>query len=787
MLTIEHCDIEEKIEIGSLFEQIGFHSSTQNTDDSGDSFIPNNWGIEALSLDAYYPIEGYRWTKPEKQIELVVNCDGNNLSLKCSPDHLILARVDMPDPHGVWKSVKELTLGDKIITKFGLHTVIEIREIEEVERLCDLQVGIAHSYYTNDILSHNSHFLTFLGANALRENVDVLHYTFELSESAVGRRYDSNLCDIDSNFVIENKDKVISQYQDMKLGRLIIKEFPTNTASIYTLRNHIERLNIKGFNPGLIIIDYADIMRSTRQYDSLRHELKLIYEELRGFAGEKAIPLWTACFHGDTIIKTPCGDEKISNLVGKSNFPVYSYNHETKRVELRTVKSVYESGKNVAVCKVTLDNGESVIVTPNHKFMKRDGSYCEVQDLKVGDSLMPFNERQSKGTMKGRKEIYRNNGSWEFAYKMVANWKFGSVPKFHQIHHKDFDKKNDHPDNLELLTISEHYKVHSRVMWDPHIPCSMDHLRKVYSERMKINNPMFDLTIRKRAGENRKGKCMGSDNPMKLEENKKKVSKSIKTSNKFAVYVKTAKSKAKAWWDKQSDAEKIKRGQMITAGHYGLSYQDYLNQIDDAKQKCTDIAVNSELRTEYIQKVKNIALDKVSKNLIWKIKNHKVVSIESYGYADVYNMEVDELHNYAIGAGIIVKNSQSNKEGSDSDIVDLSNMSEAYGKAMVADVVISLSRRSHEKSSGHGRLYVAKNRAGKDGIVYPVKIDTSKSKFEITGVVGSFENAVKEGDNDIKKALRTKWRELQNDSVLGSKLQDVANVIDDNSEPKIVV
>ena len=139
-----------------------------------------------------------------------------------------------------------------------------------------------------------SHFLTMLGANALKQGKNVLHYTFELSETAVGVRYDSNLCDMESNQVIDRKDEVLTKYKDMKLGRLIIKEFPTNTASIYTLRSHIERLDVKGFIPDVIIIDYADIMRSTRQFDSLRHELKLIYEELRGFASEKGIPIWTA-------------------------------------------------------------------------------------------------------------------------------------------------------------------------------------------------------------------------------------------------------------------------------------------------------------------------------------------------------------------------------------------------------------------------------------------------------------------------------------------------------------
>jgi len=262
-----------------------------------------------------------------------------------------------------------------------------------------------------------SHFLTFLGANALRAGGDVLHYTFELSEAAVGRRYDSNLCAIDSNDVIDNKVDIIEKYKSARLGRLMIKEFPTNSASIYTIRAHIERLELKGFKPSMIIIDYADIMRSTRQYDSLRHELKLIYEELRGFASEKSFPIWTA--------------------------------------------------------------------------------------------------------------------------------------------------------------------------------------------------------------------------------------------------------------------------------------------------------------------------------------------------------------------------SQSNKEGSTADIVDLNNMSEAYGKAMVADVVLSISRKSHEKSKGWGRLFIAKNRAGRDGIVYPVKIDTARSVFEIVGGPGDIEEARQDDERLTKKMLRQKWEELRKDPALQKHDES-----DDSKEPK---
>jgi len=142
--------------------------------------------------------------------------------------------------------------------------------------------------------SGKSHWLTMIGANALREGKNVLHYTFELSETAVGIRYDSNLCDIDSNEVMDRKEEVIKSYENMRLGRLFIKEYPTNTASVYTIKSHIERLDLKGFKPDIVIIDYADIMRSSRQFDSLRHELKLVYEELRGLAMEIGVPIWTA-------------------------------------------------------------------------------------------------------------------------------------------------------------------------------------------------------------------------------------------------------------------------------------------------------------------------------------------------------------------------------------------------------------------------------------------------------------------------------------------------------------
>jgi len=164
-----------------------------------------------------------------------------------------------------------------------------------------------------------SHWLVAMGAEALRRGKNVIHYTFELSETAVGIRYDSNLTGINSTDIIDNKQKVLDYYEQNDFGRLIIKQYPTGTASIVTLRNHIEKLAMKDFIPSLIVIDYADIMRSTRQFDSLRHELKLVYEELRNLAMEMNIPVWTASqANRDASNSEVVGLENMSEAYGKA-------------------------------------------------------------------------------------------------------------------------------------------------------------------------------------------------------------------------------------------------------------------------------------------------------------------------------------------------------------------------------------------------------------------------------------------------------------------------------------
>ena len=164
-----------------------------------------------------------------------------------------------------------------------------------------------------------SHYLVAMGAEALRRGKNVVHYTFELTETAVGIRYDSNLCNVPSSNVVENKDTILKTYEENDFGNLIIKQYPTGGASIITIRNHLDKLMMKDFKPSLLVIDYADIMRSTRTYDSLRHELKLVYEELRNLAMEMNIPIWTASqANRDSAKAEVVGLENMSEAYGKA-------------------------------------------------------------------------------------------------------------------------------------------------------------------------------------------------------------------------------------------------------------------------------------------------------------------------------------------------------------------------------------------------------------------------------------------------------------------------------------
>ena len=135
--------------------------------------------------------------------------------------------------------------------------------------------------------------LVHLGTQALREGKTVVHYTLELQDTVVASRYDSCLTKIPLQSLTSFKEKIYEEVLEIE-GKLIVKEYPTKTASTQTIRNHLEKLRMRDISVDMIIIDYGDLLRPVRYLKEKRNELESIYEELRGIAAEYEAPVWTA-------------------------------------------------------------------------------------------------------------------------------------------------------------------------------------------------------------------------------------------------------------------------------------------------------------------------------------------------------------------------------------------------------------------------------------------------------------------------------------------------------------
>ena len=135
--------------------------------------------------------------------------------------------------------------------------------------------------------------LVHLGAQGLKEGKVVVHYTLELQDTIIANRYDSCLTGYPLSDIINFKEEVYEEIKDME-GKLIIKEYPTKSATTNTIKSHLARLLKRDIKPGMIIVDYADLLRPITTRKEKRNELESIYEELRGISTEFQCPVWTA-------------------------------------------------------------------------------------------------------------------------------------------------------------------------------------------------------------------------------------------------------------------------------------------------------------------------------------------------------------------------------------------------------------------------------------------------------------------------------------------------------------
>jgi replicative DNA helicase len=146
-------------------------------------------------------------------------------------------------------------------------------------------------------------FMCHVAAACISQGKDVLYITLEMAEERIAERIDANLLNVD----IQELHTISKQDYDRKFevlrsktqGKLIIKEYPTASASTLHFRSLLQDLHLKkNFKPEIIFVDYLNICSSARMkpgnsVNSYTY-IKAIAEELRGLAVEFAVPIVSA-------------------------------------------------------------------------------------------------------------------------------------------------------------------------------------------------------------------------------------------------------------------------------------------------------------------------------------------------------------------------------------------------------------------------------------------------------------------------------------------------------------
>ena len=341
------------------------------------------------------------------------------------------------------------------------------------------------------------------------------------------------------------------------------------------------------------------------------------------------------CFSGDTEVALTDGRSlSFKELVteqerGKQNF-CYTIRKDGK-IGVEKIVNARVTKKDAKVIKVTLDNDEEILCTPDHRFLLRDGTYKAAASLTANDSLMPlyrkFSDINEPGiTIDGYEMVWDTlSDSWLFTHT-VADWYNRWQGVYQQedgehCHHVDFNKLNNNPTNLQRLSAQEHLALHRA-----HIEKTLH--RPEEQELSKIAKQQWqDLDLV--AWRKEKTKQQWTD-----EFRQKRHAALNKT-----YYRKTLAAL------KQIE---IERG--------SLDLESYRQHRLETKDK--SLLKFDTFTTRYFAGDKQQACEAVANY------NHRVVKIEPVTERyDVYDIEVPHTHNFALASGVFVHNSA--KQGRD--------------------------------------------------------------------------------------------------------------------------
>ena len=344
---------------------------------------------------------------------------------------------------------------------------------------------------------------------------------------------------------------------------------------------------------------------------------------------------------------------------------VYSVQDDTKKIVPGKVVWCDKNYTSNKIVKVTLDDGSVIETAPEHPFILRNGTTKRADELLENDSLMPFYRKLSpkKGGMNEYEMIYNpETDKYDYTHRLVAKSSGVETNKEDRIlHHKNFNKYDNTPSNLEPMEFFAHRLLHA------------DHCKKI------LHSP--EVT---------KKRLMGIDKYLRSSSRRERLSKEMKGKPvlDFIKYNSSdlhqshnsvrAKNKTEMWKDPvRSDMARFRMKVKWSSKMLNIYNEVKFNggspiSLQSAYQSLKN---NPEFISEW-SALNNREFRRIQKENMdsFVVSNHKVARIEVVNEtADVYCMTVvgpsgeDDRHNFAVcgrdangsimpNSGVFVKN-----------------------------------------------------------------------------------------------------------------------------------
>ncbi len=425
---------------------------------------------------------------------------------------------------------------------------------------------------------------------------------------------------------------------------------------------------------------------------------------LNGYLANRMSNIWyytplistNPCITGDSLIAVADGRNAVSieqlATEGK-DVPVYSMHPGTGKVEIKWGMNPRKTGEQREIWRLTLDDGSAVRATPDHRFYLSDMTEQPLRELKPGNSIAVSSRWKTSwdDIFKGnsRSQDYwmmdKTGSKTRFEHSLVAEFNLGrDLARGEVVHHWNFDGLDNSPNNLEVMTKEAHDAYHSSLISGENNPYHRmdDEWKRRFASHPGEENGMFgrenkwghhteeakDAIRQKHIGVKSSNETRALLSSIRLEQVQKKYADAgvpmyVKKTcpgcgAKFTVHW---QAREQTYCSKPCFLQVFNRRKDVNDAKR-VRYETEREQKRRAWLKLyTDkrFELGRDLRVdEFVQFCKDAGMTSRYGNATFKnhaeLKeaasafNHRVVSVEFDGYEDVYNMTVEDNHNYAI-------------------------------------------------------------------------------------------------------------------------------------------